>query len=151
TPDGRYYWWAGPRLPQHNYRAEIREVATGRLLLRVPEQQALPDLEASAFLAPNGRHAWIQVSGRKHLRYDLASTRLPEPATTFPEAVSPDSQWLAYTTAENARRAITALCVQTTQDERPWLEFVNHDGSFPVLDTTSFSHDGRYLAWGSQD
>jgi WD40 repeat protein len=40
TPDGRYYWWTGPRTPEKAYRVEVREVATGRLVTRAQEDRA---------------------------------------------------------------------------------------------------------------
>jgi WD40 repeat protein len=146
TPDGRYYWWSGPRQPPNKRHVEVRDVATGRLVSRV--QRPTPNLqpETVVLLSPDGRYLWVETGEDRQL-YDLASTSPPERLSLIPAAYSPASRWLAFFHCPDELRAVPTLAIQRGREEQAWLEFGNGDLSEPY--PVSFSHDGRYLAWGS--
>jgi WD40 repeat protein len=92
TPDGRYYWWVGPRLPEESSRVEVREVATGMSVL---EKLGLSTPTArSAFLSSDGRYLWVSADNKDCYLYDLADAgRPPERVPSGPGAYSPGSRW----------------------------------------------------------
>jgi WD40 repeat protein len=146
TPDGRYSWWSGPRLPQDGCRVEVREVATGRLLTIVKCSPTRAHSEPSVLLSSAGCWLWVDEGNGTQL-YDLTGTHPTERVPARPLAVAPASGWHVFYrgTDPPVRRHI----IQPRDGGKSWLELTNRDGSNP--DPSSFSHDGRYLAWGSLD
>ncbi len=152
TPDGRSFWWSGPRVPAHNRRVEVYEVATGRRITRVPRPTLPHDHELGVLLSSNGCHLLIDSSGGSRTDlYNLTSSDAPELLTGLPTAVSPDFDWLVYTSMDPERRSIPFLSLWPGRSARAWLQFPSNDMSAPVQDMIAFSSDSRYLAWGSQN
>ena len=147
TPDGRYYWWLGPRLPKDAYRIEVREVATGRLVF---DEVGLPSaVEPGAYLSPDGRYLWVSSGEKNCLRYDLADTsRRPKRVHSTPASVSPASGWVVAPVYvdEDGLRPFPALALRQLEAERAWLEIRTDEGS--PGDAIAFSENGRYLAVG---
>lgn len=144
TPDGRFYLWVGPRLPRKDQRVEIYEVATGRRLFRLACPTELPvELDPGAFLSPDGKALWVGFSG-DHRRYHLAGDSREEPYMQAPNAVSLDGHWFAHATKGPPPRIELRRC----WDGPVWLELTNLENWF--VRATAFSHDGHYLAWGSE-
>jgi WD40 repeat protein len=145
APDGRFYLWIGPRRPDQQCRVEIREVATGRLVIKVP---CPTSQEFGCRLGPDGRWLWIgPVNGESRL-YDLTGSKPSERVAVVPCAFSPESPWSAFQLSSENNREVEALSLRPWRSEKAWLEFVNTDSSSPS--PACFSPSGRYLAWGSQ-
>jgi hypothetical protein len=146
TPDGRYYWWSGPREPQKAYRVEVREVASGRLVTRVPfrARKRLDDIGAS--LSPDGRFLWVDGEKSGISRHDLANGKTQVESDKF-VAVTEGSSWRAYEVGEHVYGAPKALALKRGDSDETWLELTNHDLSKPC--GVSFSRDGRYLTLGA--
>jgi WD40 repeat protein len=148
TPDGRYYWWAGPREPRRDARVEVREVATGRLAISVPTSLALSESEEpDAVLSGEGPYLWIGTKTTSRI-YELASPNPPKDTSGWLVLFSPDARWIVRYYEADAHRATPALlALQPSGAERTWLEFRNDWNDFQSF---SFSPDGRYLAWSDQ-
>jgi len=153
TPDGRYYCWSGPRRPSDRRRIEVIEVATGKVVARVPRPTQQAQSEPTFYLADGGRYLWAGClkPGDAYQRYDLAGTGPPEPVSSAPVAVSPASDWLVVAQDPDPQRGVPCLQLRPWGKEQPWLKFVNQDlGSFGNwLSFSAFSASGRYLAWGT--
>jgi WD40 repeat protein/tRNA A-37 threonylcarbamoyl transferase component Bud32 len=151
TPDGRYYYWSGPREPRSNQRAEVYEVATGRRLFRIAHAPQSPQQELGVFMSPDGRYCWIIPSASNtgnRRRYDLAGTSPPERVAGSPHAVSPDSAWLALVRTREKDRPGQYLALQPWAADRAWLEFADDSPAWNDFPCAIFSSDGRFLAWG---
>lgn len=145
TADGELYLWNGPRIPPGRHRVEVRRVATGELLLSLPRPAASAG-EMVVLLAPSGRYLWHSTGGNDHYLTDL-QTRVTTRADCFPGAVTARNEWTALT-KKHWLRGHSALQLRSGESMRLWLEFTNGDLSDSC--GTSFSHDGRHLAWGSK-
>jgi serine/threonine protein kinase/WD40 repeat protein len=148
TPDGRYYYWWGPRLPPEKRRVEVREVVTGRLVTRVPRAVSDVTDTVGASLSPDGRYLWI-ASADGLLLNDLAGTNPPKRFSFSSSSVwafSPTLHWWV-SIEHNELRNVDRLALRPWGEERVWLYLENSDQSGPG--PVSFSPDGRYLAWGS--
>jgi WD40 repeat protein len=146
TPDGRYYWWAGPREPPTAYRVEVREVATGRLVARVPLRSERTLNSLGAALTPDGRFLWAQGASRT-FAHDLSGERPTEQIVTAPGVISEDLRWLTYGAEKKGYRDTTVIALRRGSSGSTWLELENTDLTPPLA--VSFSRDSRYLAWGS--
>jgi WD40 repeat protein len=145
--DARYYWWTGPRLPAHQQRLEVREVATGKRILRAPQPHRQPAVDMEALFSADGRSLWF--SRGKRLRvYNLSGGRT-QTGAAIPCAVSPDARWLVYHLGPDQPLGGSLPSLQVWGRHRPWLELGNDDLGKPT--GICFSPDGRHLAWGSQD
>ncbi len=145
TPDGRYYWWTGPREPTDARRIEVRQVATGQLVF---EKSGLSSAaEPEALLSPDGRHLWVSNGEKIKQDYDLADTSPPaEHVLGRPMAFSPTSRWLVVQDVPDDLRLFPAVVLRRLDEEHAWLEI-----PFDVagqIDVASFSENGRYLALG---
>jgi len=147
APDGRRYLWVGPRLPAQNRRAEVREVATGRLIRRIarPTGQLFQELGAS--LDPQGRDLWVDYETGEHFRFDLTvADHPPERVSRSPFALSPDGLWLTFGQSAIPSDPTPKLILQHRNDNSTWLRLA---GGSP--NAVQFSPDGRFLAWRCED
>src|SRR5262249_43925087 len=120
TPDGRSYYWTGPREPAQRYRAEVYKVDTGELLLQVHLSADKPLNYINAQLSADGGSFWVddQSSYRLH-RLDGGAS----PRTAWPVAVSADSAWVAIEAPHRQLRAATTLALLPGSEAAAWLEF----------------------------
>jgi WD40 repeat protein/tRNA A-37 threonylcarbamoyl transferase component Bud32 len=135
TRDGRCYCWLGPRRPAQQYRVEVREVATGRCLLRVPCPRSQPRPEPFADLSPEGRFLWLKLR-RGVWRYDLARGTPPVRVVGDPGVLAPNGRWVVTGRAKGAE-----LALGRAGQEKPWLVFTG------AASKATFSSDGNFLAW----
>jgi hypothetical protein len=142
TPDGRYYWWTGPRLPEADRRIEVRQVATGALVWRLSAPAPLDNSsQPSCKTSPDGYHLWVQRPEVGARRYDLPDDQageLEEP----PDAYLP-GRWRLDREARPAG-AGDYLLSEWGKNEA-WLRLENEDQSTPTV--PAFSPNGRFLAW----
>jgi hypothetical protein len=146
TPDGRLFWWVGPRKPASARRVEVRAVATGKLLRRLPRPfPATNDSEPSVCLSPDGKQLWVGTLAGYSL-HDLSGGRPPQPSRGPPGRMVPGRWAVVHWYARGQR---PALHLRPWGAERAWLALGNDDLSGPG--PPAFSHDGRSLAWGAVD
>jgi WD40 repeat protein len=143
TPDGRYYWWSGPRLPETARRVEVWDTATGACIWRLSapaprDNSSLP----SAQLSPDGKHLWISDSNnRPGRRYDLPEDRVGEVEGALSACLP--GRWRL-----SCRRRPDGLheyFLSPWGKSEAWLRLENEDQS--GLRAPVFSPDGRFLAW----
>jgi WD40 repeat protein/tRNA A-37 threonylcarbamoyl transferase component Bud32 len=148
TPDGRYYWWVGPRRPPQRLRVEAREVATGRLVKQVlaPQEQELSTWDG--FLADDASALWVK-SESGWTRHDLAGELPPVSSSDRPRIRAPRSNWEIFSDASQQVRGASALTIRLGPGQPVWLELVNIDLS--DIREARFSPDGRRLAWGNSN
>jgi hypothetical protein len=137
TPDGRYFSWAGPRRTTRDYRVEVIEVATGKLIIRVPVPKDEAKGDPTAFLDASGRHLWINLGYPDIDHYDLHNPEQKERVT-----------WWPGDTSEKAGLQVATHFLHLINKDNPWLQLTNPD--LNNLCNARFSHDGRRLAWGSE-
>jgi WD40 repeat protein len=120
TPDLRFFWWDGPRVPPQNHRTEVIEVATGRRIhrLRVPFER---EQGAASYLSPDGRLLWTSGDAGGWV-YDLARARPEGSPAVRPTTVSPDSSWSAQTIGADEQRRYWVLALRRQGAERTRLE-----------------------------
>src|SRR5262249_28755188 len=91
TPDGTYYWWTGAREPRRGQRVEVRELATGKLVVAVPRTEAMKGGELWAYLSPDGGRLWVGWGTRDGvLAYELPGVKAPRAGGDAPQAASAD-------------------------------------------------------------
>ncbi|HEV3260446.1 MAG TPA: serine/threonine-protein kinase [Gemmataceae bacterium] len=146
TPDGRYYYWDGPRRPPDHHRIEVYDVTAGKLVTRVPQPMKVEPNDSPSWFSPDGQYLWTVTDQKGWLRYDLAGNKPPDRVPTPPVAFSPD--WRAFYRKPDDAHAVPVLALDSARQEQPLLELTNADFSGPS--GVQFSADGRYLAWGSQ-
>lgn len=140
TPDGRLFWWTGPRAPPSEYRVEVRRTDTGELVRRVPIPSSKTLQGIHLVVDPAGELLWVREGTKMNLYY-LNSERPPRAVTTLPAAVSPGGDWRAISRADSRRR-LNMLGLATSEDDKPWLMFPND----AALHDYTFSPNGQYLA-----
>jgi WD40 repeat protein len=145
TPDGRYFLWVGPRITRADYRVEVIEVSTKKLITRVRLKSAETKGEPSALLSPNGTHLWIRHAMSDSSYYDLTVPDHKEAISWRPIGVS-EKAGLKLGLTTLGRDSFEKFYLFKKED--PWLELTNPDLS-DLMDPR-FSLDGRRLAWGSQ-
>ncbi|MCI0459637.1 MAG: hypothetical protein L0Z62_22025 [Gemmataceae bacterium] len=141
TPDGRYFWWVGPRAPAQNERLEVREVATGKLHFRLATDSG----EGAVLLSPDGKQVWSNGVKNTPQRYELNAPTEPTRVEQAPLAVVP-GRWLVLPQASDPS-VVPALRLRRWNGAQDWLLLRTDGWSSPRFPT--FSPDGRYLAWGS--
>ena len=150
TQDGRLYLWVGPREPIARRRVELREVATGRLVRRVPAPSQSPSQEPGALLDPQGRNFQVNFESGEKTVFDYSDPDRPGKAISFTTwGSSPDNRWLATREPIQPADPTPVLGLRRQGDHILWLHFTNDDLSGPL--EVHFSPDGRFLVWGSQD
>ncbi len=149
TPDGRLYWWVGPREPPAKYRVEVRRVETGEMVQFVP----LPFPErresvAAVLLDPSGQWLWVGEAFTETKKlYNLGGRQPPREVPIVPTAVTNDGARRAIqVTARAHGRVVSGLVLEGAN--HPWLMPTFDDLNQPV--SVMFSPDGNYLAVGSQ-
>ena len=122
TPDGRFYWWTGPRSPHKDRRAEVIEVATGRRVTRVDRRTKTPDhFETVASLSPDGRYFSVQT-GLHREQYDLVTNVPPQKLSDIPIAVSSTGRWMAWSPSRTFHRGMNVLAVKRVDEDATWIE-----------------------------
>jgi WD40 repeat protein/tRNA A-37 threonylcarbamoyl transferase component Bud32 len=149
TPDGRFYAWVGPRVPETARRTEIWDVERRVRVEQIP--QPGPE-EAAAFLSANGRHVWTSLQGAKpstdgptvkdNIRFYRTAFR--------PSAVSHDDKWMiARHTGSETTILPAILSIYRFRDESPLFDiFDGPDPTSPHPMSIFFSPDGRFAIWG---
>jgi serine/threonine protein kinase/WD40 repeat protein len=146
TADGRYYLWVGPRLPENNRRVEVREVATGRLVRRIPQPSEMVPHEMAAMFDPQRMQLWVEFGGPKGV-FDLADADRPsERVDAIPTDQSSDNSWVASVRPIHGN---SVLILTRRSSNARWLYLANEDFSIPHA--VHFSPDGRFLAWSGDD
>ncbi len=149
TPDGRFYYWSGPRLPPRNNRVEVYEVATGRRLTSVPRPVEKEVNDLGAFLSPDGRWLWVEgLDNRGPMRHDLSGQLPVGRGLVPPVAFAADGTWTLERGGEDTRHVGGRATLTRGAAARPWLDVGHPDGS--EVKPAAFSPDGRYLAWGAR-
>jgi WD40 repeat protein/tRNA A-37 threonylcarbamoyl transferase component Bud32 len=149
TPDGKYFLWIGPRVPLDAHRTEIYEVASGRLVTRIPQPTTKHREYLAGLLSPDGR--FFNPSDSRDV-IDLSRNEPPSqivadlPRESF-IGMSSAARWMLFNGDSAYGLGITdSIRLRRWLAPRTWIQFVNHD-----LDNQSaatFSRDSRYLAWG---
>jgi WD40 repeat protein len=124
TPDGRYYWWAGPRLPESARRVEIRETATGKLVWSLSAPQACDESSLPhCRLSPDGKWAWVRTPDER--RYELPDDHIGEPE------IPPDASIPGHWHVHGKRRTDgqNELFLYPWHSKEPWLRLENEDRS----------------------
>jgi eukaryotic-like serine/threonine-protein kinase len=145
TPDGRYYWWVGPRDPEEKRRVEVREVATGKQIRTVPRPGSD---EPVAILSADGQRLWVSEGGSEATAYDLTGAQGSVRISRQPWAASADLRWFADDSGFLTEGRFPSLSLRRGEEQPAWLEFANNDLSL-TREAMAFSPDGRYLVWGS--
>jgi WD40 repeat protein len=149
THDGRLFLWIGPREPVDNQRLEVRDVSSGRLLLRIPRSSLWRRGEPSMSLDPEQRHLSLLYSYGKMFTYDLSDPhRLTDPIDRFEEQ-SQNGYWFASLSVRKIASEVQGLALRRRGENGTWGVLFNDDLS--VLNEVHFSPDGRFLAWASID
>jgi WD40 repeat protein len=147
SSDGRRYYWVGPRFPETNWRVEVYEVETGRLVrppLARPASRGTPEL--SAGLSSDGRHLFVQDQGSDGGTFLHDLDRAAPPQQLVPPATaSPGLRWLAQTLNAGG---VSQVALRPWGAAEEWVRIGTGDGFGPSF--IAFSHDGRFLAFGSQ-
>ena len=146
TPNGQFYCWVGPRIPEDKHRVEVFDLQTAKLVKQVALRRIPGQPEPSATLSDDGRFL-LTRSEMGQARFDLSSGEDPTSIEKIPIASSLDSQWVVYPAQDNKRRSDSDIVLCRDGSDRPWLELSNRDLSRP--NPVCFSPDSRYLAWGS--
>jgi WD40 repeat protein len=146
TPNGRFCWWDGPRLPPNQHRIEVYDLTTWKLVTRVPQPLERPVNDSSSWFSADGRYLWHMPEGKPLLRYDLAANKPPETVADVP--IVSAAAWRAFDRGPDDDRPVHLLSLEDARQAKPWLELTNADLSPPG--PIEFSPDGRYLAWGGQ-
>jgi hypothetical protein len=149
TPDGRYFWWAGPRAPAANQRYEVWEVGPPRRRVFAREFPHRGVQDANGLLTPDGRHLLtkIEIVPSVVQLHDLSRPGHVETVASLPAAVSADCAWTAGVECVSQDRRIHALVLRPFPRGAPWLRLVHPFlGGFTEA-YCAFSGDGRYLAW----
>ena len=123
------------------------EVSTGRLLHHESRPTEFPIPTTFVRLSPDGRWLWVETGSENSWVYDLKGDRPPERFVGLPFAISPDSCLFAHPYPPALQRGEWALGVHLGRGGSPWMTLANRDGT--DLLAIEFSHDGRYVAWGS--
>jgi WD40 repeat protein len=139
TADGRFYRWAGPRVPGRAHRFEVYQVTPGKLIFRLSYPIKSEVVNSGSILSPDGRFLWVGYAAKQDV-YDLHANNRKTPAPAMPAAISPDNRLIVYLDAKR-------FVLRIGRANHVWLEFANADGSMPRWPV--FSPNGRYLAWGS--
>lgn len=147
TPDGRYYCWVGPRRPARDCRVEVYEVATGRLVTRVPVPCKEEHTGADAHVSADGRYLGVYSAATGESWYDLTTQAGPHAIRAATVLAPRGSGWVAFGGSDARRWPLNWLALRPNVADPDWLEFGITDGGFPS--GISFSSDGRWLAWGS--
>ncbi len=100
-------------------------------------------------LSADGRYLWTHSEKGNRLS-DLAGTAPPKHVSEMPQAISPDSQWLAFRTEHDIRCHVQTLILRRREREDTRLAFRSSDWGVFVL-PYSFSPDSRYFAWSGQN
>ncbi|MFL5339123.1 MAG: WD40 repeat domain-containing protein, partial [Gemmataceae bacterium] len=145
TADGRFYWWIGPRRPPANMRAEVREIATGRLVKSVPIPQVQEAQTWDGFVTPDGGELWLIGQGG-WTAHDLTGARPSEPRAPGPFGWALGSGWELVSNLSQEMRGTPALTIRRAGGPM-WLELMSRD--LAGISGACFSPDGRRAAWGS--
>jgi hypothetical protein len=149
SPDGRLYLWFGPRDPPQNWRVEVRDVATGRLIKRIGQRDLYLPPEPFALLDPYGNDLWIRLPGR-NLCFDLeAPDRFPKSFSGLNLKDFSKRGWIAIEGRNEPGASSPGLILRRRGETAGWIDFVNEDLS--DLREPTFSPGGQFLAWGSQE
>ncbi len=123
TPDGRSYWWVGPRQPLENQRVEVYEVAPAQRIIQVPTPAEKEDTQPTAGMSADGRYLWVGKDPFKSCSlYEVGQQTPPAQLPIFPYALAPDLQWGLYRYSADPRWQDT-LALYAKDKQQAWLEF----------------------------
>ncbi len=143
SPDGKHYWWSGPREPADRRRVEVWDVETGKQVVRVPHRHPPEEGEVVAVLGAGAKKLWVVWRGRADL-HDLTGAEPPRHVKMCPLAVAPVGERVAYATSEGWLR-LPALTVW--RKGKPLFDLPTGGAPAAVGGSEAFSSDGRSLAW----
>jgi WD40 repeat protein len=149
-PDGRYFWWLGPRHErggQSERRVEAYDLRTGARVLLLEDRAArFPvDREPAVHANADGHHLWIDTADQDVWSCDLEGKEPRRRVPDCPNAMSWDSAWF---TVPRGTGAEETLCRQAAGSPTPWIQLTSGEAS--VVGALSFSPNGRYLAWADR-
>jgi len=131
SPDGKHFYWDGPREPSANRRIEVFDVEKG--------------LRRFRFNRPSGRFAWVATDEDLFQFVESGA----ESKYGVPFSVSADRRWLLRL-HEDPVGSLWHLSLSRDKGKSTWLQLANPDFSYPKGDPYLFSHNSRLLAWGSE-
>jgi hypothetical protein len=142
TPDGRYHWWMGPRRPHETSRIEVRELQSGKLLLRVPAPTANEE-EGNVDLSSDGRY--LIGAPETETTAELGERAIASlSATQHPRSSSYDSRWSMVVEDRGPHQASSLLL----RDQWKGANRIRLPGDgIGQPETRVFSFDSQWLAW----
>ena len=150
-PDGKHYLWAGPRWPAGDRRVELYDVATGKLVWRVPALTPPDASSPNCVLTDDLRYLWIGGDVEGPRRYDLTTPDPPRRVSDMPTSVSRDRKWMAVEVNRDKASLMYRMSIRPWPGEHRWVEVACPDFAPPAGGAYLFSPDGRHLAWGAMD
>jgi hypothetical protein len=150
TPDGRFYWWIGPRKRPEKRRIEVREVATGKQVfaLECPVPTGT-DFEPRANLTADGQFLCVETFGHEPVVYDLGGNKHPQSSVCEFTGLRASTQtWTAFQLHRDDAPEDAGAMLRLARGQDVRFKLANSDLSNP--EAICFSGDGRFLAYGSQ-
>jgi WD40 repeat protein/tRNA A-37 threonylcarbamoyl transferase component Bud32 len=148
TPDGKFFLWIGPRIPFDAHRTEIYEVASGRLVTRIPQPTTKRREYLAGLLSTDGR--FFNPSDSRDV-IDLTRNAPPaqlvddRPRESF-VGMSGEARWMLFNgNSVYGLGETDSIRLRRWLAPRTWIQFVNHD--LDDQSAATFSRDNRYLAW----
>jgi hypothetical protein len=146
TPDGRYYWWLGPRKPPENCRAEVWDVGNRERVVRLSMPLPVEVQSLGGFLSPDGKMFWASGADGVLIHDVTDPPAPPRRDRAMPSAISSTGLWALHRPIPGLRE-VHALTLRQGPTGEDWVQFLQTDLTAPS--TPRFSGDGRRLAWAN--